>query len=72
MNINSFTDSENTIAISNLKRKFEEKEQMKKTVGTFKGTKLSEDKFWKEVLKKKSRRENIPCIKNLKILEVQS
>ena len=35
------------------------KEQMKKTAGAFKGTKLATDSFWKDVLKKKSRKENI-------------
>ena len=35
------------------------KEQMKKTAGAFKGTKLATDAFWKDVLKKKSRKENI-------------
>lgn len=35
------------------------KEQMKKTAGAFKNTKLASDSFWKDVLKKKSRKENI-------------
>lgn len=35
------------------------KEQMKKTAGAFKGTSLASDVFWKNVLKKKSRKENI-------------
>lgn len=35
------------------------KEEMKKTAGAFKGTKVATDSFWKDVLKKKSRRENI-------------
>jgi hypothetical protein len=35
------------------------KENMKKTAGAFKGTKFATDAFWKDVLKKKSRKENI-------------
>lgn len=35
------------------------KELMKKTAGAFKGTKLDDDKLWKEVLVKKSRKEEI-------------
>lgn len=35
------------------------KEQMMKTAGAFKGTKLATDAFWKDVLKKKSRKEKI-------------
>lgn len=35
------------------------KEEMKKTAGAFKGTKLATDTFWKDVLKRKSRKENI-------------
>lgn len=35
------------------------KELMKKTAGAFRGTKLDVDVLWKEVLKKKSRKENI-------------
>ena len=31
------------------------KEQMKKTAGAFKGTKLASNTFWRDVLKKKSR-----------------
>lgn len=38
---------------------FVKKEQMKKTAGAFKGTKLATDTFWKDVLKRKSRKENI-------------
>lgn len=87
MNMNNFND--NTIAISDLRRKFGEieealpfvdhfiltkkgrpfailsatpmakKEAMKKTAGVFKGTKLATDTFWKDVLKRKSRKENI-------------
>lgn len=81
--------NENTISISDLRRKFGEieqalpfvshfiltkkgrpfailsatpsvkKEQMKKTAGVFKNTKLAIDGFWKDALKKKSRKENI-------------
>lgn len=83
------TFNENTIAISDLRRKFGEieealpfvdhftltkkgrpfailsatpfvkKEEMKKTAGAFKGTRLATDAFWKDVLKRKSRKENI-------------
>lgn len=83
------TVNENTIAISDLRRKFGKieqalpfidhfiltkkgrpfailsatpsvkKEEMKKTAGAFKGTKLSTDSFWKDVLRRKSRKENI-------------
>lgn len=35
------------------------KEQMKKTAGSFKNTKLATAVFWGEVLKKKSRKKNI-------------
>lgn len=35
------------------------KEAMRKTAGAFKGTKLANDAFWKDVLKKRSRKENI-------------
>lgn len=79
----------NTIAISDLRRRFGEIEEalpyvdhfiltkkgvpfavlsatplvkrglMEKTAGAFKGTKLENDKIWKDVLKKKSRKENI-------------
>ena len=35
------------------------KEEMKKTAGAFKGTKLATDAFWKDVLKKKSRKTDI-------------
>lgn len=83
------TVNENTIAISDLRRKFGDieealpfvdhfiltkkgrpfailsatpfikKEQMKKTAGAFKNTKLATDAFWKDVLKKKSRKADI-------------
>lgn len=83
------TVNENTIAISDLRRKFGEieealpfvdhfiltkkgkpfavlsattsikREHMKKTAGAFKNTKLATDAFWKEVLKKKSRKADI-------------
>lgn len=79
----------NTIAISDLRRKFGEieealpfvdhfiltkkgrpfailsatpsikREKMKKTAGVFRNTKLATDAFWKDVLKKKSRKEKI-------------
>lgn len=79
----------NTIAISDLRRKFGEieealpfvdhfvltkkgrpfailsatpsikKEKMKKTAGAFKGTKVATDAFWKDVLRRKSRKESI-------------
>lgn len=35
------------------------REQMMKTAGVFKGTKLANDAFWKDVLRKKSRKEKI-------------
>lgn len=35
------------------------KELMKKTAGAFKGSKLDSDALWREVSKKKSRKENI-------------
>lgn len=35
------------------------REEMKKTAGAFKGTKLAKDAFWKGVLKKKSRKTDI-------------
>lgn len=35
------------------------KEEMKKTAGAFRGTKLARDVFWKDVLKKKSRKVKI-------------
>lgn len=35
------------------------KEEMKKTAGAFRGTKLASDAFWKDVLKKKSRKAKI-------------
>jgi hypothetical protein len=35
------------------------KDLMKKTAGAFKGTMLENDAIWKDVLKKKSRKENI-------------
>lgn len=83
------TVNENTIAISDLRRKFGDieealpfvdhfiltkkgrpfailsatpfvkKEEMKKTAGAFKGTKLAGDAFWKDVLQKKSRKADI-------------
>lgn len=83
------TVNENTVAISDLRRKFGEieealpfvdhfvltkkgrpfailsatpsvkREQMKKTAGAFRNTKLATDAFWKDVLRKKSRKENI-------------
>jgi antitoxin (DNA-binding transcriptional repressor) of toxin-antitoxin stability system len=82
-------NSEKTIAINDLRRKFGEieealpfvdhfiltkkgrpfailsatpsvkREQMKKTAGAFKNTKLATDAFWKDVLKKKSRKTDI-------------
>lgn len=35
------------------------KEQMRKTAGAFKNTKLATDAFWKDVLKKKSRKVDV-------------
>lgn len=35
------------------------RELMKKTAGVFKGTDLDNDRVWKDILKKKSRKENI-------------
>ena len=87
MRMNTIND--NTIAISDLRRRFGEieqalpfvdhfiltkkgkpfailsatpmvkKEEMKKTAGSFKGTKVATDVFWKDVLKKKSRKADI-------------